>query len=122
MVAPEKPMKRIELPGNKHIQVLTCVEARMKRLFAPVVLAAALSGCAVVAPYERPYSDLPTTSYNYPDSVPPGYLAPSYHPPVYVLPPVRLGFRLHFWSGRGHRHHHGFGGHRFGGWRGGWKH
>jgi hypothetical protein len=96
----------------------------MKRLFVPVVLAAALSGCAVVAPYERPYDGYPLASaYDYPYSTAPGYgaPAPAYRAPAYVWPPVRLRFSLQFWKGRGghhwHHHRHGFRPHRFGGWR-----
>jgi len=99
----------------------------MKRLFVPVVLAAALSGCAVVAPYERHYDGYPVASaYDYPYSTAPGYgaPAPAYRAPAYVWPPVRLRFSLQFWKGRGGHHthhHHGFRPHRFGGWRGGWR-
>jgi len=92
----------------------------MMRLFVPLALVATLSGCAVVAPYERPHGGYPLHSaYDYPYAN-----APAYHPPVYVYPPVRLSFRLQFWSGRGGHHWHrhpGFRPHRFGGWRGGWR-
>lgn len=85
----------------------------MKRLFVPVVLAAALSGCAVVAPYERPYDGYPLAS---------AYGSPYATAPVYVRPPIRFRFSLQFWKGRGGHHYHGFRPHRFGGWRGGWRH
>jgi hypothetical protein len=94
----------------------------MKRLFVPVVLAAALSGCAVVAPYERPYDAYPAASaYDYPYATAPAYVtpAPAYRAPAYVWPPVRFRFNLQFWQGRGGHpwHRHGFRPHRFGGWR-----
>lgn len=100
----------------------------MKRLFVPVVLAAVLSGCAVVSPYEQPYSVYsPSPYYSQPYAVAPGYAvpAPVYAPPVYVGPPVHFSFGLNYRSGGGrhHGHHHGFGGHGFrhghhGGFRG----
>ena len=89
----------------------------MKRLFVPVVLATALSGCAVVAPYERPYDSYPLAStYDSPYPASPVYAAPR---PIYVWPPVHFRFSLQFWKGRGghHWHRHGFRPHRFGGWR-----
>ncbi len=109
----------------------------MKSLFIPVVLAAGLSGCAVVSPYEQPYSVYSTSpAYSQPYAVAPGYVvpAPAYRPPVYIGPPVRFSFGLRYWSGRGgpHWHPHGFRGHGFGGHgfhrhgfgggRGGWRH
>lgn len=98
----------------------------MKRLFFPVIVAAALSGCAVVSPYEQPYdvhSSAP--AYGQPYAVSPGYAtpAPVYRPPIYVGPPIRFSFGLNYW--RGHRHHFGHHHHRFGhrGFgRGGWRH
>lgn len=104
----------------------------MKHQFIPVFLAAGLSGCAVISPYEQPYSVYTSPpDYSQPYTVAPGYseLSPVYRAPLYVGPPVRFSFRLNFWSGRGgrHWHHHGFGWHGFGrhgfgGGRGGWKH
>lgn len=88
----------------------------MIRLFVPVVIATALSGCAVVSPYEQPYDDYPAASaYDYPYPAP-AYVTPA---PVYVWPPIRLRFSLQFWKGRGGHpwHRHGFRPHRFGGWR-----
>ena len=91
----------------------------MKSLSVLVVLAAALSGCVVV-PVDQPYgAAYPVSSYDAPYPPPVAY---GYGPPVYVGPPVRFSFGLHFRSGHGHRHH-GFGGHRFrhghfGGFRG----
>ena len=100
----------------------------MKSLSLMVVLAAALSGCAIVSPYEQPYSAYaPASPYEvpYPPAAVYGAPAPRYGYPIYVGPPVRFSFGLHFRSGRGHfgHHHHGFGGHRFrhghfGGFRG----
>lgn len=98
----------------------------MKYLFVPAVFAAALSGCAVVSPYEQPYSVYsPGPLYTQPYAVAPGYAVPgpTYGPPVYYVgPPVRFSFGLNYWRGRGHHghHHHGFGRHGFGG-RGGWR-
>jgi hypothetical protein len=108
----------------------------MKRQLVPILLAAALSGCAVVAPYDRAYgtySSAPVYSQPYQAS-PPGYVvpAPVYRPPIYAGPPVRFGFGLNYWSGGGHHHghhggphhghHHGFRGQGFHGGRGGWRH
>jgi hypothetical protein len=78
----------------------------MKLSVVPVALAAALSGCAVVSPYERPYSAYsPGIATGYPDTVAPMTVAPA---PVYVRPPVRFSFSLQYWSWHGgHRHHHG---------------
>lgn len=97
----------------------------MRYLFVPAVFAAALSGCAVVSPYEQPYGVYPGPLYSEPYAVSPGYAvpAPAYRPPIYVGPPVRFSFGLNYWRGsRGHHghHHHGFGRHGFGG-RGGWR-
>lgn len=105
----------------------------MKRLLVPVLtvlLLAALSGCAVVAPYDHPsgvYSASPI--YNQPYAVAPAPVY-SYGPPVYVGPPVRFNFGLSYHSyhggrgrphgfahGHGHRHH----GHGFRGGRGAWR-
>lgn len=97
----------------------------MKRLIVLVVVAAALSGCAVVSPYEQPYgvySSAPV--YGQPYAASPGYVvpAPVYRPPVYVGPPIYFSFGLNYWRGHGghfgHRHH-GFGhfGFRGRGWR-----
>jgi len=91
----------------------------MMRLLVLAALAAALSGCAVVSPRGDPAGIFPaSTGYDSPYAN-----APAYRPPIYMHPPVRLTFRLQFWSGRGghHWHRHGFRPHRFGGWRGGWK-
>jgi hypothetical protein len=97
----------------------------MKRLLIPSVLAAVLSGCAVVTPYEQPdiaYS--PATGY----AIPPAVV---YEPPVYVGPPVQFSFGFNYWHGGRHGgpwhdgHFHGFGNHGFrhgppghGGWHG----
>lgn len=93
----------------------------MQRLFVSVVLAAALSGCAVVAPYERPYDAYPpVASLDYPyDPYAPYAVAPAYRAPIWIGPPVRFRFNLQFWKGRGGHpwHRHGFRPHRFGGWR-----
>lgn len=105
----------------------------MKRLFAPVVLAAALSGC-VAMPYDEPYPAYYSGQPVYrPYAVGPAYAMPGtvYGPPAYAGPPVRFGFGLNYRSGvrgfHGHHHgfghhHHGFGPHYFGGARGGWRH
>jgi hypothetical protein len=91
----------------------------MKYLFVPAVLTAALSGCAVVSPYDQPY-DIYSSAPVYPQpyAVAPVYVMPA---PIYG-PPVQFSFGLNYWSGGGghHGHHHGFGG--FGGGRHGWRH
>ncbi|WP_334186916.1 hypothetical protein [Noviherbaspirillum sp.] len=103
----------------------------MNRLFLPVVVAVALSGCAVVSPYDQSYGTYSAHSYDQPYVAAPTYVLPApvygYGPPVYVGPPVHLNFGLNYRSGGGrhhgygHRHHHfrghGFHGGRHGGWR-----
>ncbi|HYD96006.1 MAG TPA: hypothetical protein VEC01_11820 [Noviherbaspirillum sp.] len=99
----------------------------MKSFFVPVVLAAALSGCAVVAPYERPYSTYsPAYIYDAPYAMAPGYAvpAPAYGPPIYVGPPIRFSFGLSYRSGGGRhfypwQHQRRFWGHGSHGFRGG---
>lgn len=101
----------------------------MSRLFIPAVLAAALSGCAVVSPYEQPYDVYASSPvYSQPYAVAPGYAMPApVHPPrVYAGPPIRFSFGLHYWGGGGRHHHghrHGFGHGHDGGWggHGGWR-
>lgn len=114
----------------------------MKRLSFPGVIAAAalLSGCAVVSPYDQPYtvhavSPYPAQPYyGQPYALAPGYAwpAPYYDGPFYAGPPVRFNFWLdyhsghrhgfrHGFGGRGHGHFGGFRGHRFPGHRGGWR-
>ena len=100
----------------------------MKPSIAPVMLATALSGCAVV-PYERPYGAYaPGFAPDYPDTIAPMTVvpAPVYPAPVYVWPPVRFSFSLRYWNWHGGHHHHGhghgFGHHGFGaGGRGHWR-
>lgn len=91
----------------------------MKRLFVPAVLAAALSGCAVVSPYEQPYGVYSSTpDYNHPYAV-----APVYPARIYAGPPIRFSFGLSYRSGGHHHHGHhgGFRGHGFHGGHGGWR-
>lgn len=73
----------------------------MKRLVAPFVLFASLSGCAVV-PYEPAYEVYP--AYPYGATVYPAQ--PVYAAPVYVEPPVSFSFDFLFGGHRGWRHHH----------------
>lgn len=108
----------------------------MKSLFALAVLATALSGCAIVSPYDQPYTTYyPAPYYSYPYAVTPGYVmpAPIYDTPIYVGPPVQFSFGLNYRSGGGrhrhdvdghgfrHGHNGGFAGHGYYGGRGHWR-
>jgi hypothetical protein len=108
----------------------------MKLHFVPACLAATLSGCAVVSPYDQPYATYyPAPYYSQPYATAPGYVipAPVYEAPVYVGPPVQFGFGLNYRSGGGrhghgfdghdfrHGHYGGFGGHGYYGGRGNWR-